>query len=97
MPLPQDKLAKLHNLVDMMATQRAVGDIESLVGHLVHASKVCPFSNLFAVLSSMKAGQFRRLNLVARADLGWWQALLAFFHFHPPVPDFTATQFPSIV
>ena len=25
----------------------------------------------------MKAGQYRHLNLAARADLGWWQALLA--------------------
>ena len=83
--LPQDKLTKLRSLVDMMSTQRAVGNLhslESLIGHLVHASKVCPLgkaflNNLFAVLSAMKAGQYRRLNLAARADLSWWQALLA--------------------
>ena len=68
-----------------MASQRTIRDLhsfESLVCHLVHASKVCPLgkaflNNLFAVLSAMKAGQYRRLNLATRADLGWWQALLA--------------------
>ena len=77
---PQDKLAKLHGLVDMMSTQWAVGNLhtlESLVGHLVHASKVCPLNNLFAVLLAMKPRQYRRFNLAARADLAWWQALLA--------------------
>ena len=84
-PSPQGKLAKLHGLVDMMSTQWAVGNLhslESLVGHLVHPSKVCPLgkafrNNLFVVLSAMKARQYRRFNLAARADLGWWQALLA--------------------
>ena len=85
MSLPQDKLATLRNQVSTLASQRTIHDLhtlESLVGHLVHASKVCSLgkaflNNLFAVLSTMKAGQYRRLNLAARADLGWWQELLA--------------------
>ena len=83
--LPQDMLAKLRGLVDMMSTQWAFGklhSIESLVGHLMHASKVCPLgkaflSNLFVVLSAKKAGQYRRLNQAARSDLNWVLALLA--------------------
>ena len=77
MSLPHDKPAKLHSL-DTMATRRIVSNLhtlESLVGHLVHASKVCPLgkaflNNPFAVLSVMKAGQYRQLNPAARADLG---------------------------
>lgn len=84
MSLPQDKLAALHDQVSTLASQRTIHDLfalESFISHLVHASKVCPlgkaFLNLFTVLFAMKVGQYRRLNLAARADLGWWQALLA--------------------
>ena len=82
--LPADKLAKLRELIHNLVAQRTVHDfhaLDSLVGHLVHATKVCPLgkaflNNLFAVQSAMKAGQIRRLNLAARADLGWWQSFL---------------------
>ena len=58
--------------------------LESLVGHLVHATKVCPLgkaflSGLFQVLRGMQhsRGQPRRLNLATRADIAWWHFLLA--------------------
>ena len=58
--------------------------LESLVGHLVHATRVCPLgkaflSGLFQVLRGMQhsRGQSRRLNLATRADIAWWYSLLS--------------------
>ena len=75
--LPQDKLVKVCSLVNTMVHQRIVNDLhtlELLVGHLVYASKISPLgqvfhTNLFAVLSAMKEGHYRRLNLAARAGM----------------------------
>ena len=69
--LPQDKLQALRILIQQFLGRRVVRDVaalESLIGHLVHATKVCPlgkafFNSLFAVLSSMSHGQCRRLNV----------------------------------
>ena len=75
--LPQDKLVKVCSLVNTMAHHRIVNDLQALnllVYHLVYTSKVCPLgqaflTNLSAVSSSKKEGQYRRLNLVARAGM----------------------------
>ena len=82
--LPIDKLHKLRSLVDELIGAKVVRDMhkfESLLGHLVHAAKVCPLGNaflnaLFSLKATMKPGQIRRLNLEARADLAWWKLLL---------------------
>ena len=54
---------------------------ESLVGHLVHTTKVVllgkAFLNaLFATKALMVPGQIRRINSEARAELAWWDWLL---------------------
>ena len=57
--------------------QRIVNDLlalKVLLGHLVYASKACPLgkallTNLFAVLSALKEGHYRQLNLAARAGM----------------------------
>ena len=85
MSLPQDKLQALRILIQQFVGRRVVRDVgalESLIGHLVHATKVCPLgkallNSLFAVLSSMSHGQCRRLIVEARADLAWWHSLLS--------------------
>lgn len=51
--------------------------LQSLVGHLVHTSKVLPqgkafLSQLFIIQNTIPPGQVRRLNLEAWADLTWW-------------------------
>ena len=69
--LPQDKLVKVCSLVNTMAHQHIVNDLQALellVGHLLYASKVCPLDR-FAVLSAMKEGHYRQLNLAARAGM----------------------------
>lgn len=61
--LPPDKLQFARDIVQQVVGQRVVRDIrrlESLVGHLVHATKVCPLgkaflSSLFTVSSGMRA------------------------------------------
>ena len=83
--LPQDKLQALRILIQQFLGLRVVRNVaalESLIGHLVHATKVCPLgkaflNSLFAVLSSISHGQCRRLNVEARADLAWWHSLLS--------------------
>ena len=83
--LPQDKLRMVRNLIQHFVGLRVVRDaraFESLLGHLVHVTKVCPLgkaflNSLFAVSSSLTHGQCRRINCEARADLAWWHALLS--------------------
>ena len=82
--LPADRLIKLQAMVKDLAGARVVRDrhkLESLVGHLVHASTVFPIGKaflnaLFALKSILPPGQARRLNLEARGELAWWDLLL---------------------
>ena len=85
--LPQDKVDSLCAMLQRIVDSRSVHDafaLESLVGHLVHATKVCPLgkaflSGLFQVLRGMQhsRGQPRHLNLATRADIAWWHSLLS--------------------
>ena len=50
------------------------------MGHLVHATKVCPLgkaflTGLFHTLHSLRPGQVRRLNVATRSDIAWWHLL----------------------
>ena len=54
--------------------------LDSLVGHLVHASNVMPLgraflNRLFPALRALQPGQRRRLDRAAREDLAWWYLL----------------------
>ena len=81
--LPCDKLAVLRNKLGEFLGAKCVRDrasLESLIGHLVHATKVCPLgkaflSGLFHALHSLKPGQTRRLNVATRSDIAWWHLL----------------------
>ena len=85
--LPQGKVDSLRVMLQRIVDSKSVHDAfapESLVGHLVHATKVCPLgkaflSGLFQVLHGMQHshGQPRRLNLATRADIGRWHSLLS--------------------
>ena len=60
-----------------------VQTLESLVGYLVHATKVCPLAKpflggLFQVLRGARPGHPRQLNVATRADLAWWHSLLSY-------------------
>ena len=93
--LPQDKLTKLQAMVRAACKLKSVNDVhflESLVGHLVHATTVCPLAkaflhHLFTLKAALKPGQTRRLNLSARTDLAWWEAL------HESWPCISVQQF----
>ena len=77
--LPQEVMA-LQGLLREFLSTRCVRDmqaLESLVGHLVHATKVCPMPSPFQVLRGCRPGQPRRLNVATRADLAWWHSLLS--------------------
>ena len=82
--LPPAKLAMVHGMVKEFLGARVVRDkhrFESLVGHLVHATKVVPLGKaflnaLFATKALMVPGQIRRINSEARAELAWWDWLL---------------------
>ena len=55
--------------------------LESLVGHMVHVSTVCPLAkaflhHLFTLKATLKPGQTRHLNLSAQTNLAWWDALI---------------------
>ena len=79
-----NKLQKLRGMVGKLSGAKVVRDrhkLESLIGHLVHALKVCPLGNaflsaLFTLEASMRLGQTRRLNLRAQTDLAWWGMVL---------------------
>ena len=83
--LPPEKMSSLRAQLQTLRDAHCVRSLESLqslVGHLVHATKVCPLSKpflsgLFQVLRSMSHGQVRRLNVAVRADLAWWTELLS--------------------
>ena len=82
LPVSKQKalLDMLVNLVDTRCL-RDVSSLESVVGHLVHATKVCPLgkaflSGLFQALRAARPGKFWRLNLAVRADIAWWHTLL---------------------
>ncbi len=93
--LPQDKLTKIRAMVRAACKLKSVNDVhflESLVGHLVHAAMVCPLAkaflyHLFMLKAALKPGQTRRLNLSARTDLAWWEAL------HESWPCISVQQF----
>ena len=80
--LPQDKLSRLRPMLQEFAQAKVVRDyraFDSLVGHLVHTTKVLPLGKAFLnQLSALKwtmdlgSNPTRRLNLVARADVAWW-------------------------
>ena len=78
--LPAAKLARLWSMVREFLGARVVKDkhtLESLVGHLVHATKVFPLEKaflnaLFATKALMGPGQIRCVNLEAHAELVWW-------------------------
>lgn len=82
--LPAHKQAVLLGMLGNLVDARCIRDVsvlESLVGHLVHATKVCPLgkaflSGLFQALRRARHGSFWRLNVAVRADLAWWQTLL---------------------
>ena len=82
--LPAHKQAALLGMLGNLVDARCIRDVsvlESLVGHLVHATKVCPLgkaflSGLFQALRRARHGSFWRLNVAVRADLAWWQTLL---------------------
>ena len=82
--LPAPKQVQLQSMLSNLVDSKCIRDIntlESLVGHLVHATKVCPLgkaflSGLFHALRSARPGGFWRLNQAVRADIAWWQALL---------------------
>lgn len=80
--LPPDKLSRLRAMLQEFVQAKVVRDyraFDSLVGHLVHATKVLPLgkaflNQLFALKRTMDPGSnpIRRLNLAARADVAWW-------------------------
>ena len=78
--LPADKLLKLQHMLQAAQGAKCIKDyesFESLIGHLVHATKVLPLgkaflNQLFAVFRALKPHQVRRLNSAAREDLAWW-------------------------
>ena len=85
--LPGEKITALRGLLQELLSSKYVRDVqmlESLVGYLVHATKVCllakPFlGGLFQVFRGARPGQPRRLNIATRADLAWWHSLLSYW------------------
>ena len=85
--LPRQKVAALRGLLRELLSSKCVRNVqmlESLVGYLVHATKVCPLAKpflggLFQVLRGARPGQPRRLNVATRADLAWWHSLLSYW------------------
>ena len=83
--LPADKLQQLRSLLrEFIQTPRVYNHsrFESLVGHLVHATKVCPLAKaylnaLFDFKACLKPGQPRRLNKEALTEIAWWDTLLS--------------------
>lgn len=83
--LSAQKTAELQGLLTQWLKLKCVRDVQkfqSLIGHLVHATKVVPLgkaflNRLFPVAQhlSVRLGQIRRLNQEARADISWWLTL----------------------
>ena len=71
-------------MVKKLMGARVVRDrqqLESLVGHLVHAATAFPLGKaflnaLFTTKAAIKPGQIVRLKLAARSELAWWDLLL---------------------
>ena len=78
--LPSEKLSRLQNMVQTWTRRRSCTrkELESLIGHLVHAATVIPqgrvfLRQLFTLLSLDRAHHhYLRLNAGTRADLRWW-------------------------
>ena len=98
--LPADKVQRLQVLLGQWRTRRACTckDLESLTGHLSHATTVikpgCIFlRSLFSLMSRVSnPSHFIRLNVEVRADIAWWQCLLKHWNglsFFPPTAPTT--------
>ena len=82
--LPADKVHKLKELLEAWLGRRGCtrGELESLIGHLSHASVVVRAGKTFLrrlleLLSvARRSHHFLRLNALHRSDLGWWAAYL---------------------
>ena len=85
--LPHKKVAALCRLLQELLSSKCVHDmqtLESLVGYLVHATKVCPLAKpflgrLFQVLRGARPSQPRRRNVATRANSAWWHSLLSYW------------------
>ena len=85
--LPREKVTALCGLLWELLSSKCIRDVqtlESLVGYLVHATKVCPLAKpflggLFQVLRGARPGQPRRLNVATRANLALWHSLLSYW------------------
>lgn len=84
MRLPQKKLARLVQLVEKWRGRSAATkrDLQSLAGHLQHASKVvkpgrCFLRRIYELESVARSpDRYLRLNKALRCDLQWWNLLL---------------------
>ena len=83
--LPQDKLDRLCSLLDSVAGKKSLplDKMESLIGHLSHASVVVKparrfMRNMYGLMANAKRGGWPRvrLNSAFQADLQWWRAFL---------------------
>lgn len=98
--LPAEKLTRLQDMVQTWAGRRSCTrkELESLIGHLVHAATVIPqgrvfLRQLFALLSLDRAHHhYLRLNAGTRADLEWWKVFLCEWNG----TSFFPTTIPSI-
>lgn len=82
--LPPSKQQALKSILGNLVEAKCIQDtsiLASLVGHLVHATKVCPLgkaflSGLFHALRCARPGTTWRLNKATKADIAWWYSLL---------------------
>ena len=99
--LPDDKLTRLTQTVELWQTKRACTrrELESLLGNLSYAASVVRpgrvfLRSLFTLLSRRRRPHlFVRLNSAARADLHWWHAFLQLWNgvsFFPRAPPLAA-------
>ena len=82
--LPSEKVVAPRKLLRELLSSKCVHDVqtlESLVGYLVHATKVCPLAKPFlgGLFQVLRLGQPRRLNVATRADLAWWHFILSYW------------------
>ena len=81
--LPERQMASLKSGLASLVWAKCVCDLhqlQSLIGHLVHACQVLPLgkaflNHLFHLANSTHPGHTRRLNCLARADITWWQIM----------------------
>ena len=86
--LPSDKLACLRMLVASWLGRRSGrrADLESLLGHFSHAAVVVRpgrifLRHLFSLMAKVsRRHYFVHLDVVARADLAWWDCFLQSWH-----------------